>query len=149
MTTSEKVSYLKGLFEGLSLDKESKEGKLFSVVIDILEDIALDIEDLEENALDLGEEIDELSDDLSVIEDLVYDDEDDGDDEDDEDGDYDVHGYCCGHDLEPLFYEVKCPECGNEITIDEDVFSLGAISCPNCNAPLELNGVDDQEEQED
>ena len=38
MTTSEKVAYLKGLAEGMEIDKETKEGKLLNVIIDILED---------------------------------------------------------------------------------------------------------------
>ena len=59
MTISEKVAYLKGLAEGLNLDVEkSKEGKLISVMIGILEELAMSVEDLEENALNLGEEID-------------------------------------------------------------------------------------------
>ena len=57
MEISEKVAYLKGLAEGLNLDVEkSKEGKLISVMIGILEEVGLSIEDLEENALALGEE---------------------------------------------------------------------------------------------
>ena len=64
MTISEKVAYLKGLAEGLDLDTEkSKEGKLISVMIGILEEVGLSLEDMEENALNLGEEIDALSDD--------------------------------------------------------------------------------------
>ena len=62
MTVTEKVAYLKGLAEGLNLDVEkSKEGKLISVMIGILEEVGLSIEDLEENALALGEEIDTIS----------------------------------------------------------------------------------------
>ena len=57
MTISEKVAYLKGLAEGLNLDTEkSKEGKLISVMIGILEEVGLSIEDLEENTAALGEE---------------------------------------------------------------------------------------------
>ena len=49
MTISEKVAYLKGLAEGLDLDTaKSKEGKLISVMIGILEEIGMSIEDLEE-----------------------------------------------------------------------------------------------------
>ena len=36
MTASEKVAYLKGLAEGLDIDKKSKEGKLFAAIIDTL-----------------------------------------------------------------------------------------------------------------
>ena len=74
MTISEKVAYLKGLAEGLDLDTtKSKEGKLISVMIGILEDLAISVEDLEDNALDLGEEIDVLSDDLADVEAEVFD----------------------------------------------------------------------------
>ena len=80
MTISEKVAYLKGLAEGLDIDTEkSKEGKLISVMIGILEEVGLSIEDLEENTVALGEEIDALSDDLSDVEQLVFEDEDEED----------------------------------------------------------------------
>ena len=151
MTTSEKVAYLKGLAEGMDIGKDNKEGKLLHAIIDILEDMALDIEDLNENALDLSEEIDELSDDLAAVEDIIYEDEDDCccccDDEDDDccccDDDYDDD--CCCEDEEPLFFEVKCPACENEITIDEDVLELGAIPCPNCGANLEFEFDEDDD----
>ena len=148
MTTSEKVAYLKGLAEGMEIDKETKEGKLLNVIIDILEDMALDIEDLGENALDLAEEIDEISDDLAEVEDVLFEDEDDCCCCDDDDCDDDC---CCGEDDEPLFFEVTCPACNNEITIDEDVLELGVIDCPNCGEKLEfdLESIDEDEEYED
>ena len=106
MTISEKVAYLKGLAEGLNLDTEkSKEGKLISVMIGILEEIGLSIEDLEENTQALGEEIDVLSDDLSDVEDVVFD-EDEDEDEDDEDYDDD-------------WFEVECPTCEEPLVIDD------------------------------
>jgi hypothetical protein len=152
MTTSEKVAYLKGLAEGLGLDKETKEGKLFSVIIDVLDDIATDLEDLEENALDLGEEIDALSDDLAEVEDVVY--ECCGDEEDD-DADYDDEDDCCccghDHDEDAVFYEVTCPACNNTITVDEDVLDLGSIACPSCGETLEfdLDEIEDEENGDD
>ena len=157
MNTSEKVAYVKGLAEGLGYDDTSKEGKILAAILDILEDVAHDIEDLEENAWDLGEAIDQVSDDLSDLEDIVYDEDyDDDDDEDDED---ECEG-CCGccededdEDYEPVFYEVTCPACNNTITIDEDVLDLGSIQCPNCGETLEFDGIEcedeDEEESED
>ena len=151
MTTSEKVAYLKGLAEGLGIDKETKEGRVLGAIMDILEDMAHDIEDLEENAWELGEAIDQVSDDLADIEDIVYDVDDDDDDDDD---DEDCCGCCCDgdEDEEPTFYEVTCPACENTITIDEDVLALGSIECPNCGETLEFEGVEpieDDEEDED
>ena len=159
MTTSEKVAYLKGLADGLGLDKENKQDKLLSAIIDVLETIALDIEDLEENALDLGEEIDAISDDLAAVEAIVYDEDECccGDEYDDEcccGGDHhEAEHECCGghhheaehecgcghHHGEPIFYEVSCPACGKTITIDEDVLALGKIQCPSCGEMLEFD----------
>ena len=150
MTTSEKVAYLKGLMEGMELDKDSKEGKLFLAIADILEDLALDIEDLEENSLDLAEEIDAISDDLADVEDLIFDDDFDDDDfDDDDDCECGCGCGCCeDDDEEPMFFEVTCPACENTITVDEDVVNLGAIQCPNCGEMLEFEFDEDDEDEE-
>lgn len=129
MTISEKVAYLKGLAEGLNLDTEkSKEGKLISVMIGILEEVGLSIEDLEENALALGEEIDVLSDDLADVESVVYDDEDSEDEDEDEDED---------------FFEVECPNCEEPLIIDDEALAAGEIQCPNCETRFALDLSDD------
>ena len=149
MNTSEKVAYVKGLAEGLGYDNTSKEGKILAAILDILEDVAHDIEDLEENAWDLGEAIDQVSADLAEIEELVYDE--DFDDDEDEDEDYEPCSCCCGgeDEDEPVFYEVTCPKCGNTITIDEDVLDLGAIDCPNCGEELEFDGIEEDEDEDE
>lgn len=154
MNTSEKVAYVKGLAEGLGYDNKSKEGKILTAILDILEDVAHDIEDLEENSWNLGEAIDQVSDDLADVEELVYDfDDDDLEfDDDDEDEDDDECCCCCGDEEEPVFYEVTCPACNNTITIDEDVLNLGSIACPNCGEELEFDGIEvdeDEDEKED
>ena len=132
MTISEKVAYLKGLAEGLNIDTEkSKEGKLISVMIGILEEIGMSIEDLEESAEALGEEIDAISDDLSDVEKVVYDDEDEDDDE------------CgCGCDDDD-FFEVECPNCGETLVIDESVLEEGVIQCPGCKQKFALDLSDE------
>lgn len=130
MTISEKVAYLKGLAEGLNLDTEkSKEGKLISVMIGILEEIGLTIEDIEENALALGEEIDVLSDDLEDVESLIYDDDDECD---------------CDEDS----FEVACPTCEEPLVIDDEALSEGVIQCPNCDGKFSLE-LTDSEAKED
>ena len=132
MTISEKVAYLKGLAEGLDLDTtKSKEGKLISVMIGILEELAMSVEDLEENALNLGEEIDVLSDDLSDVEEVVFDEEDD--DLEDYDDDW---------------FEVECPTCGADIMVDDEALTDGEVECPSCGTryAMELTGEDEDEE---
>ena len=138
MTISEKVAYLKGLAEGLNLDTEkSKEGKLISVMIGILEEIGLSIEDLEENTQALGEEIDVLSDDLSDVEDVVFD-EDEDEDEDEDDEDYDDD-----------WFEVECPTCEEPLVIDDKALADGMIQCPNCHDKFALDLSDDTVEADD
>lgn len=144
MKTSEKVAYLKGLADGLGLERETKEGKLIAGIIDVLEDIALDLEEIEDNALDLGEEIDALSEDLAQVEEIIYDEDDDDDDDDDE---YCDCGCSCGEGDCPVFYEVTCPGCDNTITVDKDVLDLGVIDCPNCGETLEFD-FDEEESAE-
>lgn len=130
MTISEKVAYLKGLAEGLNIDTEkSKEGKLISVMIGILEEIGMSIEDLEENAEALGEEIDAISDDLSDVEKAVFEDEEEDDDD------------CCCDDDD--FFEVECPNCGETLMIDESVLEEGVIQCPGCKQKFALDLSDD------
>ena len=127
MTISEKVAYLKGLAEGLNLDTEkSKEGKLISVMIGILEEVGLSIEDLEENALALGEEIDVLYDDLADVESVVFD-EDENDEEDYDDD----------------WFEVECPTCEEPLIIDDEALAEGFIQCPNCQSKFSLDLSDD------
>ena len=46
MEILEKVAYMKGLAEGLGLDGQTKEGKLLTVMMDILDDMALELQDM-------------------------------------------------------------------------------------------------------
>ena len=126
-----KTAFTEGLAEGLDLDTaKSKEGKLISVMIGILEEIGMSIEDLEENTVALGEEIDAISDDLSDVEKAVFDEDDDDDD-------------CCCGDEEDDFFEVDCPNCGDTLMIDESVLEEGVIQCPGCRQKFALDLSDD------
>ena len=133
MEILEKVAYMKGLAEGLGLDTKTKEGKLLTVMIDILDDIALELEDLYENQVELEEGLDAVSDDLNDVETYIY--EMDGEydeDEDDEDEDDDE------------VYETTCPNCEEEIFFDETILEDGSVECPNCGEKLvfDLNDCD-------
>ncbi|MBP3698551.1 MAG: hypothetical protein J6J01_03585, partial [Oscillospiraceae bacterium] len=126
MGVSEKVAYLKGLAEGLGLDAESKEGKLFAAIIDVLDEMAEEILDLEEEMADIEEGLDAVSDDLSEVEETLYELEDEFDDDDDEDEE----------DEEDCFM-TTCPACEEEIFFDETVLEDGEVVCPNCGEKLE------------
>lgn len=135
MTVTERVAYLKGLTEGLDLDTSTKEGKLLSAIIDVLDDMAFEVSDLQEVVGELGEQIDMIDEDLDGLEEIVYDDEDDDDDDCDccEDGD---------------LYEVVCPSCGDSIYLDEDMVEEGEMDCPNCGEHLEFDFDEEEDEGE-
>ena len=129
MTISEKVAYLKGLAEGLDLDTvKSKEGKLISVMIGILEELAMTVEDLEDNVSNLGEEIDVLSDDLSDVEKIAF---------DEGEPDYDDD-----------WFEVECPSCGADILVDDEAMADGEVVCPSCGARYAMELTDDEDESD-
>lgn len=132
MTIAEKVAYLKGMFDGMELDKEkSKEAKLLGTVIEILEEMSDSLSDVDARFDAVGEEIDALSDDLSDVEEMVYDEDDDDDDD------------CCCEDDD--FFEVECPNCGEPLYIDEDILEEGVIQCPECDKKFVLDLSDEDE----
>ena len=139
MEIIEKVAYLKGLAEGMELDTGKKEGKLLAAIIDLLEDIALEIEDIEDEQAELSDGLDAVSDDLEDVEDLVFEDWDEDDDEYEED-ELDEDEDC---------YATTCPTCEETIYFDESIMDEGEVICPNCGEKLEFDLGDLEEDEED
>lgn len=128
MTVTEKVAYLKGLVEGLDFDKDDKETKVINAVLDVLEDLALAVSDLDDEMELVTEQLDAVDEDLADLEEIFYDECDDCDCDDDCD--------CCGDDE---MYEVECPACGEMIYFDEEIILDGEAECPNCGEVLEFD----------
>ena len=135
MEITEKVAYLKGLAEGLGLDTDSKEGKIIAAMIDILDDMALELEDMKDAQEELGDGLDAVSEDLEDVEEIVYGDEEDDEYDEDEDEDEDC-------------YATTCPTCGETVFFDESILEDGEVLCPNCGEKLEFD-TSDLEENED
>ncbi len=126
MTITEKVAYLKGLAEGLALDEAKPEAKIIKAMMDVLDDIALTVSDLEDGMDLLSEQLDAVDEDLDELEGYVYEDLDDCCCDD-----------CCDDDEEE-YYDVECPSCGEVICVDRDILEEGSINCPKCNELLEF-----------
>lgn len=129
---SEKVAYLDGLADGLSL-KDDGTGKVLRGVIDTLGAIAEALEEQDESIDDLSDCVDGIYDELDDIEeafDMEYDDESDEDDD---------------------FIEVVCPHCGETVYFDVDMIdSDDGLICPNCNETIEFDiPIDDEDETEE
>ena len=141
MSVSENVAYLKGLMEGLDLDEDKKETKLFNAIIETLDEIASELSDMEEEMEDLADYIEEIDEDLGDVEEYVYD-EDDCDCDcccDDDDCD------CCDDEC----LEVECPACENTVCIGfDEIDDAGEAECPCCGAILEFE-IEEEEEIEE
>ena len=121
MTVIEKVAYLRGLADGLKLTDTTAEGKVLLNVIEVLDDLALSVTDLEDAVEELGEVVDAIDDDLQDVEDALYEEDDEDEDYDfDEDDDYGLDDYDEFDDEDEPLYEVKCPTCGEKLEFDLD-----------------------------
>lgn len=119
---NERVSYLRGLVEGLDVGESTKEGKVILAIVNVLEEMADEIIDLEESLDETDEYIQTIDEDLAQLEDDIYEDEDDEDDEDVDDDEY---------------VGVECPNCNEIIYFDPDIFTDEEhITCPQCGAEL-------------
>lgn len=134
MTLSERTAYLKGLMEGMKIDTETNEGKLFKAIIETLDDMALTVSDMEDVVDAVCDELDSIEEDLDTIEEYLLDeDEDDEDDYEDED-EFDFG--------DETIYEIKCPVCNTIINLDEEMLEAGSIECPECGEELEFDADD-------
>jgi len=134
MDISEKAAYVKGLFDGMELDMNDKQNKILKALIDVVNDMAEEVSQLDQCYDDVCDQIDALDEDLSGVEDMLYDDEDES-------------SYCdCGlcNNEDGNAYEVTCPTCGEVIGLDEDSLNDGGITCPKCGETLEFDYDEDE-----
>lgn len=169
MTITEKAAYLKGLTDGLDLEPDSRDARLWGALNDLLGDVAHKLEELEQG-LDAHEEaLDEVYEELIELQETADDEDWSGWDEEDEDeeGPYspalrlydgkDEDGEESDGEesdkLEPgdeeleydgVLYDVTCPGCGETITFGEDTLEEGRIICPNCGETLEFDLGDNE-----
>ncbi len=151
MTLAEKAAYLKGLMDGIKLDTEKDENRLLKAVVDLLQDMAISIDDLEDNAIAVSDELDEIEENLDAIDEYLMDEDEDEDYDDYEDFDDDLD-YDLGdddddfdYDEDPV-YEVTCPKCGEVHQFSEKELLEGSKPCSKCGELLEFEFDEDDEE---
>lgn len=141
MTLTEKIAYIRGLADGLKLDESKDEVKVINAMMELLEDMAIAVADLEDFTDELSLQLDEVDEDLATLEDEVceefYGDDCDCCDCCDDDCD------CCDCDddcdCDCVYYEVTCPKCEETICVDEDHLLEGEVMCPECGEILEFD----------
>lgn len=124
---SEKAAYLSGLVKGKGVDDE-----ITGLIIDLLGEMASEIDRLAASEGELEGRIDDLDMDMSSILDEVYGEAEDEDEDED------------GEEL----YEVVCPNCKETLYITDEDIDGGITSCPLCGESLELLFEDEESGEE-
>ena len=144
MTILEKTAYIKGLCEGLELDKkDSAEAKIIKALLDLCQDMAEEIDALGSDVEDLIDYCEELDEDLGDVEEVLLEmDEEDEEDEDEEwdeecDGDCDCCELCGDCELcdDEDYFEIVCPSCGETVCFDDSI-NAEELLCPACGSAL-------------
>lgn len=126
----EKVAYLQGLTKGLNVSGQSSEGKLLLNMVDVLQDMAEEIDCLHSGQDDLENYVETIDEDLTDLEEEVYEDVD---------------------DIETV--EVECPACHETVAFESDLLNeddVVEVTCPNCGEVVydnTLDFTDDGEEE--
>lgn len=127
----EKVSYLRGLCDGLEITDETQR-KLYAAIIETLDAVADALDENEATLAELDECVSDIYDALDEVEEELFGEEDD-EDEDEE-----------GFD-EDAFIEVQCPHCNDTIYFDQEMLSSREeLICPSCNKKV-IPAVDEEE----
>ena len=129
MNLTERIAYIRGLAEGLKLDENRDEVKVIKAMIDLLEDMAYDVVEMEEVVDEVCNQVDEIDEDLAEVEEDIYGDGGYGSYDKDTDEFSDDEAY----------YEVTCPACDKTTIVDEDALIEGGLDCPYCGAEIEFD----------
>ncbi|APM38600.1 CD1247 N-terminal domain-containing protein [Clostridium kluyveri] len=126
-----KVSYLKGLVDGLKIDKNTNDGKVIIEIVNVLKIIAEEIENISEDQKDMRAYIDCMNKDLADLQDNLYDD------------DYEAY-----KDEGENFTEIQCPNCNDMVYVDKDILERRKeLTCPNCHNNIYIKDDDVKDEE--
>ncbi|OEH85648.1 hypothetical protein BHU72_02295 [Desulfuribacillus stibiiarsenatis] len=92
----ERISYMKGLAEGLELDYHTKEGKMIKEMIHVLEDMSHEIQHLQSLSDEMEDYIVAIDDDLHILEEDFY---------EEEIEELGMHDYDYEYENEPIYLE--------------------------------------------
>ena len=118
MNLSEKAAYIKGLAEGLDLEADKKEVRVIKELLELVTEMANDVEGMADDLTDLYDAVEEMDEDLMFVEEEVF-----GDGESD-----------FGDDV----YEITCPNCQENVILDEEMLISGDVVCSACGEKIEI-----------
>ena len=110
-----------------------------ATAVEALEATTKKVSSMDEEVGDLYDEVDAISEDLSNVEDYIWDDgEEEEYDEDEEEPE----------EYEDGLYEITCPACGEVVCVDEEMLTDENLACPNCGTKFEVDFGDEETSDE-
>lgn len=140
---TDRAAYLRGLAEGMGLNKEKNENKLILEMLSLMDEMAQKVNKLDGDVGELEEYVEDIDSDLSDMEDILFGDEDDECDGCGDDCD------CCGEydDEEELSFD--CPHCGKTVQVKAaDIDYDESPVCQHCGQPFFTDLEDGDDDQE-
>lgn len=125
-----RAAYLKGLADGMKIEDESNTGRLVAQLIELINDMAIAIEEV-------SAQLDEVDEDLGDLEEYCYDDDCDCGCDCDCDDDCDCD--CDDYDYEDGMVQITCPHCGDEVFLDDELLCEEEVICPSCRETIVLD----------
>lgn len=122
MSLAEKAAYIRGLAEGLELDTDKKEARIIKEMLELMGEMATDVDDIGADLGELFDVVEQIDEDLGHIEEEVY-----------------TGGL---GDFSDEMYEIECPNCKQTVQLDEEVLLDGDVICPACGEKIEIE-IDD------
>lgn len=116
---SERISYLKGLSEGLNVAETGPQGKIVNGILDVLFDVVDEISVMRTEFEAIKDYVESMDEDLNHLEEDLY---------------------CT--DSEDDYVEVTCDNCGEEVYFDADILEdddVIEVICPKCNEVVFIN----------
>lgn len=146
------AAYLRGLADGMGLNKEKNENRLLLEMLNLMDEMADKITELDEDMGEMEAYVEDLDSDLADMEDVLFGDEDeecDCCDCDDDDCDCDCDCDEEEHEeFEALSFE--CPNCGKDVVLmASDIDYDKSPICAHCGTPFFTDMPDEDEDGEE
>lgn len=137
---TERISYLRGLADGLDVSEKSAEGKLLAEIVGVLDDVQAQFRELHARIEETEDYLEAVDEDLEDVEQYLFDNQEElyatvTDCEDIDDDDETVTYYDLDDDEEARVYE----------SVDDDHLETSyEFACPSCQELIHLHeGVDE------
>jgi ribosomal protein S27AE len=129
-----KVAHLTGLSERYGLAESDRQGRVLAEVIQVLREMALDLDEVLQNQREIEDYVEEIDNDLLSLEEAVVDDDDEEDIEG-EGGEADEgEEEEWKTDVDETYIELECPRCDQPSYFAEHLFYEDDVelTCPHC-----------------